>query len=275
MRMQVVGDGAARGGVSAGGGAWVWLSALAVGMRAHWRLQRPRANELGQRAAIASAHHKRQPDISGDAPQRSGLDAMRSGAPRSGAEPGMASFDQFYSRHEQPLYGYLRRLLPSHEIAVEIAQETFFRAWRHFDALSAYERRRPGYNGVTWLNAPEALPAGADHTHEVVTVLGDGAGWATIYRSETPTTGMAPQTLLSIADVLRETDGHWQQLGGYTDIDRITTWASFSDGEVWATGTYQTYGPPTPIPGGVSTGAIIIHTVLLHYAAGIWSRYGG
>ena len=140
MRMQVVGDGAARGGVSAGGGAWVWLSALAVGMRAHWRLQRPRANELGQRAAIASAHHKRQPDISGDAPQRSGLDAMRSGAPRSGAEPGMASFDQFYSRHEQPLYGYLRRLLPSHEIAVEIAQETFFRAWRHFDTLSAYER---------------------------------------------------------------------------------------------------------------------------------------
>ena len=273
--MQVVSEGVARGDVTTGGGAWVWLSAIAVGMRTRWLLQRPRASGPNQRAAITSAHRERQPDSAGGAPQRSGPDAMPATGPRSDAAPDLATFDQFYSRHEQPLYGYLRRLLSSHEIAVEIAQETFFRAWRHFDALSAYERRRPGYNGVTWLNAPEALPAGADHTREVVTVLGDGAGWATIYCSVTPTTGMAPQTLLSIADVLCETDGHWQQLGGYTDIDRITTWASFSDGEVWATGTYQTYGPPTPIPRGVSTGAIIIHTVLLHYAAGVWSRYGG
>jgi RNA polymerase sigma-70 factor (ECF subfamily) len=51
-----------------------------------------------------------------------------------------ASFDDFYARHEQPLYGYLRRLLPSHEVAVEVAQEAFFRAWQQYEALRAYER---------------------------------------------------------------------------------------------------------------------------------------
>ncbi|HEX2348821.1 MAG TPA: sigma-70 family RNA polymerase sigma factor [Ktedonobacterales bacterium] len=51
-----------------------------------------------------------------------------------------ASFDDFYARHEQPLYGYLRRLLPSHEVAVEVAQEAFFRAWRQYETLRAYER---------------------------------------------------------------------------------------------------------------------------------------
>ena len=54
--------------------------------------------------------------------------------------PANAAFDLFYARHEQPLYGYLRRLLPTHEIAVEIAQEAFFRAWRQFDTISAYDR---------------------------------------------------------------------------------------------------------------------------------------
>lgn len=51
-----------------------------------------------------------------------------------------ASFDDFYARHEQPLYGYLRRLLPSHEAAVEVAQEAFFRAWRQYESLRGYER---------------------------------------------------------------------------------------------------------------------------------------
>lgn len=54
--------------------------------------------------------------------------------------PAIASFDDFYARHEQPLYGYLRRLLPAHEVAVEVAQEAFFRAWRQFDTLLTYDR---------------------------------------------------------------------------------------------------------------------------------------
>lgn len=50
------------------------------------------------------------------------------------------AFDAFFRRHEQPLYGYLRRMLPTREIAVEVAQEAFFRAWTHFTEVRAYER---------------------------------------------------------------------------------------------------------------------------------------
>lgn len=63
-----------------------------------------------------------------------------SDASRAAPAPDGVSFDDFYARHEQPLYGYLRRLLPSHEVAVEVAQEAFFRAWRNFATLRSYER---------------------------------------------------------------------------------------------------------------------------------------
>lgn len=49
-------------------------------------------------------------------------------------------FDGFFARHERPLYAYLRRLLPSDEVAAEIAQEAFFRAWTHFAELRHYDR---------------------------------------------------------------------------------------------------------------------------------------
>ena len=49
-------------------------------------------------------------------------------------------FDAFFTRLEQPLYGYLRRMVPSDEVAMELAQEAFFRAWKHFAELSTYER---------------------------------------------------------------------------------------------------------------------------------------
>src|SRR5262249_23786625 len=51
-----------------------------------------------------------------------------------------SDFDAFFARHERPLYAYLRRLLPSEEVAVDIAQEAFFRAWTHFAELQRYDR---------------------------------------------------------------------------------------------------------------------------------------
>ncbi|HEX8983515.1 MAG TPA: RNA polymerase sigma factor, partial [Ktedonobacterales bacterium] len=54
--------------------------------------------------------------------------------------PDLSTFDEFYTRHEQALYGYLRRLTASHEVAVELAQESFVRAWRHFDRIADYDR---------------------------------------------------------------------------------------------------------------------------------------
>lgn len=49
-------------------------------------------------------------------------------------------FDAFFTRFEQPLYGYLRRMVPSDEVAMELAQEAFFRAWKRFAEISAYDR---------------------------------------------------------------------------------------------------------------------------------------
>lgn len=49
-------------------------------------------------------------------------------------------FDTFFNRYEQALFGYLRRMLPSDEVAMEIAQEAFFRSWTHFAELQAYDR---------------------------------------------------------------------------------------------------------------------------------------
>jgi len=116
-----------------------------------WRLL-ARFGWLERRVALASARREPQPHVAYATPQaqRSNVSEPREGwaatlrgeqdGGSSGASARAITFDQFYARHEQPLYGYLRRLLPSHELAVELAQEAFFRAWRHFDTLSGYER---------------------------------------------------------------------------------------------------------------------------------------
>ena len=84
--------------------------------------------------AFAISSH-RQPSSVGPAPR------AQQAQDASATPPTIpASFDDFYARHEQPLYGYLRRLLSSHEVAVEVAQEAFFRAWRNFETLRSYER---------------------------------------------------------------------------------------------------------------------------------------
>lgn len=59
---------------------------------------------------------------------------------RGGGTGPHADFDAFFTHHEYPLYAYVRRLLPSDDIAVEIAQEAFFRAWSHFEEIRLYER---------------------------------------------------------------------------------------------------------------------------------------
>ncbi|MGO8947332.1 MAG: RNA polymerase sigma factor [Ktedonobacterales bacterium] len=49
-------------------------------------------------------------------------------------------FEAFFTRYEQPLCGYLRRMVPTNEVAVELAQEAFLRAWQHFAELQLYDR---------------------------------------------------------------------------------------------------------------------------------------
>jgi RNA polymerase sigma-70 factor (ECF subfamily) len=60
--------------------------------------------------------------------------------PAGAIDPHLPEFDAFFTKFEQPLFGYLLRMVPSQEIALELAQETFFRAWQHFAELQVYDR---------------------------------------------------------------------------------------------------------------------------------------
>jgi RNA polymerase sigma-70 factor, ECF subfamily len=133
------------------GGLAPQRGALSGSEGSRWRLL-ARFSWLGRRGALANARREPQPHAGYATPpaRLSNVSEPRDGGAatvrgeQDGEPSGVAAraltFDEFYARHEQPLYGYLRRLLPSHELAVELAQEVFFRAWRHFETLSGYDR---------------------------------------------------------------------------------------------------------------------------------------
>ena len=64
-------------------------------------------------------------------------DAIASIGPTAGED---AAFDAFFAQHERPLYGYLRRMLTTHDAALDVAQEAFFRAWQRFETIRHYDR---------------------------------------------------------------------------------------------------------------------------------------
>jgi hypothetical protein len=150
------------------------------------------------------------------------------------------------------------------------------------------------YDGVTWRLAPDAVPTlptpaltpGATPTpteqygpppqpgefNGIVTITGDGAGWAYDWKPDLITT---PGSQAMIGSVYREDGGQWQALNWpYSNISFITSWAPFPDGEVWAIGIYWVDGTPTPHPGGGASNTAVGHGVLLHYTSGVWTRYG-
>lgn len=112
---------------------------------------RERRNWIASLAAHAFAMPKRARDGTAQ-------DSVISASPMSGqrdnrppsqhdpkAEPGGdsdedAAFNAFFAQHEGALYGYLRRMLPTHEAALDAAQEAFFRAWQHFEVIRGYDR---------------------------------------------------------------------------------------------------------------------------------------
>lgn len=50
------------------------------------------------------------------------------------------AFETFFRRYEPPLTGYLWRLTGDMEIAHDLCQETFVRAWQHFATLQGYSQ---------------------------------------------------------------------------------------------------------------------------------------
>ena len=52
----------------------------------------------------------------------------------------LLSFEAFFRRHERDIFGYLWRLTGDEQAAYDLSQETFVRAWQHFDRITTYER---------------------------------------------------------------------------------------------------------------------------------------
>ncbi len=52
----------------------------------------------------------------------------------------LPSFEAFFRRHERDIFGYLWRMTGDEQAAYDLSQETFVRAWQHFDRIATYER---------------------------------------------------------------------------------------------------------------------------------------
>ena len=52
----------------------------------------------------------------------------------------LPSFEAFFRRHERNIFGYLWRMTGDEQAAYDLSQETFVRAWQHFDRIASYER---------------------------------------------------------------------------------------------------------------------------------------
>src|SRR5579872_4871505 len=49
-------------------------------------------------------------------------------------------FENFFHDFEQPIFGYLWRMIGDEQTASDLLQETFVRAWQHFSQISGYDR---------------------------------------------------------------------------------------------------------------------------------------
>ena len=84
-------------------------------------------------------------------------------------DPGQ--FEAFFHEYEGRVFGYLLRMTGNEQAAHDLSQETFVRAWQHFDRIAAYD------SPIGWLlrvatnlaltarrrnGSPVALPEGDD-----------------------------------------------------------------------------------------------------------------
>ena len=75
--------------------------------------------------------------LSGD----SAASATAQDAPAT-TQAGVDAFEAFFWRHERDILGYLWRLTGDEQTAHDLSQETFLRAWQHFDKLQHYDQPR-------------------------------------------------------------------------------------------------------------------------------------
>ncbi len=74
----------------------------------------------------------------GGAPSEASSQAPQGAAHAESSEP--AEFEAFFREHERAVYACLWRLTGNPQSARDLTQETFLRAWRHFEQVRAYEQ---------------------------------------------------------------------------------------------------------------------------------------
>ncbi|HLY32390.1 MAG TPA: RNA polymerase sigma factor [Ktedonobacterales bacterium] len=150
--------------VSAPDGRWLnrlRRTANTLGYNLAHTLARPLAKTLADRSAEALAEADPASQVSApqdeQAPPTHVIIPAESPAPDPAPPPPrkerrsndqaarIASYEAFFQRHEHDIFGYLWRLTGDEQLAYDLRQETFLRAWNHYDQLLAY------HQPVAWL----------------------------------------------------------------------------------------------------------------------------
>ena len=113
----------------------------------------------------------------------------------SGAAPGQvssAAFEPFFREHERAVYACLWRLTGDAQSARDLTQETFLRAWRHFEQARDYERP------LAWLLRIATNLAITSHQREFSrrSVSTDTLDWEDAPARSDPMRGLAERDLV-------------------------------------------------------------------------------
>ncbi len=60
----------------------------------------------------------------------------------SGSQAQAETFETFFRRFEHDIFGFLWRITGEEQAAYDLSQETFLRAWQHFEKVRAYDHPR-------------------------------------------------------------------------------------------------------------------------------------
>ncbi len=98
-----------------------------------------------------------------DHPSAAGREGHHAGANSVGGSSA-TEFEAFFLRFDRQITSYLWRMTGDEQVASELAQETFLRAWQHFDAVSHYEQP------LAWLFRVATNLARQHHRRQVIPI---------------------------------------------------------------------------------------------------------
>lgn len=129
---------------------------------------------------------RQRPDATDGEPHHAGAYSVGN---RSAAE-----FEAFFLRYDRQITSYLWHMTGDEQIASELAQETFLRAWQHFEAVCHYEQP------LSWLFRVATNLARQHHRRQAAPV-----GAATALNEDTDPASSDPTIRFAEQDLVRQT----------------------------------------------------------------------